>query len=159
MNGLPRMTPKYRPTGTTAKREASVEVDYIWTGDTTMGPGTRSVIEMPDAWNWLLDPVKVGVGDLVKQVLALGPCDGVTIFGFEPFDQQPGLFHLIRTLKAHGINTWASSGYPLDLLRSTPLGGATLEMLDGLIVMRERKLNDEYSEASNETQIVLGRDN
>jgi hypothetical protein len=111
------------------EQEACVQVAHIWTGDEASGPGNRSVIEFTAQ-----DGIWVGVGYLTEQVLALGS-KLVAIKGSEPFDQAIGLFHLVRGLNAHRANVWVFSGYTLAQIIARTLGGATLQMVDKLVIV------------------------
>ncbi len=130
---------------------------------TTLGPGRRIGIWFQgcsircegcisrDTWRFRDGDV---TPDDVMQRLAhwLDECDGVTISGGEPFDQEAALFELLKGIKAYRstVNVLVYSGYGLERL------DAHQELRTGLI---DALITDPYDNDADQTKKLRGSDN
>jgi anaerobic ribonucleoside-triphosphate reductase activating protein len=92
-----------------------------------LGPGNRAVVWVqgcnlackgcisPEMWpsegGQLIDP-----DDLLAQIIASGPVDGITISGGEPTQQAGAISKLLYDAQQAGLNTWVYSGYTIEQL-------------------------------------------
>ncbi|WP_405413930.1 4Fe-4S single cluster domain-containing protein [Maribacter sp. Asnod1-A12] len=128
---------------------------------TTLGPGKRIGIWLQgcsihcegcismDTWQFNIN--KVAINDL-KQVLKawLPQCDGITITGGEPFDQEIALIELLVFLNSFNKNILVYSGYPFDVLKEKEL------VQNGLI---DVLISEPYDHSESQTKRLLGSDN
>jgi len=128
---------------------------------TTLGPGKRIGIWLQgcsihcegcismDTWQFNIN--KVAINDL-KQVLKawLPQCEGITITGGEPFDQENALIELLVFLNSFNKNILVYSGYPFDVLKEKEL------VQNGLI---DVLISEPYDHKQSQTKRLLGSDN
>jgi anaerobic ribonucleoside-triphosphate reductase activating protein len=102
-----------------------------------------------DTWQFNIN--KVAINDL-KQILKawLPQCDGITITGGEPFDQENALKELLVFLNSFNKNILVYSGYPFDVLKDKVL------VQNGLI---DVLISEPYDHKQNQTKRLLGSDN
>ncbi|MEP2278599.1 4Fe-4S single cluster domain-containing protein [Maribacter sp.] len=128
---------------------------------TTLGPGKRIGIWLQGCSihcegcismdTWQFNTNKVSMKDL-KQVLKtwLPQCDGITISGGEPFDQEKPLSELLEFLNSYDKNILVYSGYSFDVLKEKKL------MQNGLI---DVLISEPYDHTQSQTKRLLGSDN
>lgn len=129
---------------------------------TTLGPGQRLGIWLQgcsihcagcisaDTWSFGSGEIEVStlVGDLAQW---LTKCDGVTISGGEPFDQESGLVDLLTAIKnTTDTNVLVFSGYPLETLQSS--FARTSGLIDALI-------SDPFDQHAPRKRALRGSDN
>jgi anaerobic ribonucleoside-triphosphate reductase activating protein len=128
---------------------------------TTLGPGKRIGIWLQgcsihcegcismDTWQFNIN--KVPLNDL-KQVLEvwLPQCDGITISGGEPFDQENALLELLEFLNSYKKNILVYSGYSFDVLKEKEL------VQNGFI---DVLISEPYNHTATQTKRLLGSDN
>lgn len=96
---------------------------------TTLGPGNRIGIWFQgcsihcegcisiDTWNF--NSHQISLNEVYKLLESWLPkCDGITISGGEPFDQEAALFELLKFLKPFGKSILVYSGYTFESLQS-----------------------------------------
>lgn len=129
---------------------------------TTLGPGRRLGIWLQgcsircpgcissDTWGARTPDLKVA--ELLEWLSPwLQECDGVTISGGEPFEQQDALGELLRTLRqSKETNILVFSGLPLEQLVAHPL------ISEGLI---DCLISDPYDHRAAQTKYLRGSDN
>ncbi|MDF4204311.1 4Fe-4S single cluster domain-containing protein [Maribacter sp. SA7] len=128
---------------------------------TTLGPGKRIGIWLQGCSihcegcisidTWQFNTNKVSMNDL-KQVLKtwLPQCDGITISGGEPFDQEKPLTELLVFLNSFDKNILVYSGYSFDVLKEKKL------VQNGLI---DVLISEPYDHTQSQTKRLLGSDN
>ncbi|TDS14197.1 anaerobic ribonucleoside-triphosphate reductase activating protein [Maribacter caenipelagi] len=128
---------------------------------TTLGPGKRIGIWLQgctihckgcismDTWQFNIN--KVPLNDL-KQVLEvwLPQCDGITISGGEPFDQENALFELLEFLNSYKTNILVYSGFSFETLKEKEL------VQNGFI---DVLISEPYNHTETQTKRLLGSDN
>ncbi len=128
---------------------------------TTLGPGKRIGIWFQgcsihcegciSADTWQFNTKLVDINEL-KRVLKkwLPNCDGITITGGEPFDQQPALLELLGFLRPYNLSVLVYSGYPYQKLKQKK------EIFKGLI---DVLISEPYDYKESQTKVLLGSDN
>ncbi len=127
---------------------------------TTLGPGKRIGIWFQgcsihcqgcisaDTWQFNTNLVNIEeVKTLIKNWLP--NCDGITISGGEPFDQEQALSELLKFLKPYKLSVLVYSGYPFQKLKEKEI---LIELIDVLI-------SDPYDYKENQTKALRGSDN
>lgn len=129
---------------------------------TTLGPGQRLGIWLQgcsircagciSADTWTFGSGEIEIATLVADLSAwLAICDGVTVSGGEPFDQDEALSNLLTTIKnVADTNILVFSGYPLEKLRPS------LDRLSGLI---DALVSDPFDQHASRNQALRGSDN
>lgn len=128
---------------------------------TTLGPGQRIGIWFQgcsihcegcisvDTWQFNTNSINIKkVTNLLKKWLP--KCDGITISGGEPFDQEPALEELLKFLKPYKLSTLVYSGYSFQKLKYKKV--IQEELIDVLI-------SEPYDHTKTQTQALLGSDN
>ncbi|WP_271769029.1 4Fe-4S single cluster domain-containing protein [Aquimarina algiphila] len=128
---------------------------------TTLGPGKRIGIWFQgcsihcegciSADTWQFNTKMVDINEL-KRVLKtwLPSCDGITITGGEPFDQQAALFELLTFLRPYNLSVLVYSGYSYQKLKQKK------EIFEGLI---DVLISEPYDYKETQTKALLGSDN
>ena len=128
---------------------------------TTLGPGKRIGIWFQgcsihcegcistDTWQFGINEVAMNE---VQAVLKswLPQCDGITISGGEPFDQEEALISLLRFLKSENRSTLVYSGYAIQYLQTTSV------LKEGLI---DVLISEPYDHKQTQSHRLLGSDN
>ena len=128
---------------------------------TTLGPGNRIGIWFQgcsihcegcisiDTWNF--NSNQVSLNDVKKLLESWLPkCDGITITGGEPFDQEVALFELLRFLKPFGKSILVYSGYTFENLKSKK------ELFEGWI---DVLISEPFDYRVAQTKTLLGSNN
>ena len=127
---------------------------------TTLGPGKRIGIWFQgcsihcegciSADTWTFNKNSIDLNE-VKKVLDnwIPSCDGITISGGEPFDQEPALFELLLFLKSYKLSILASSGYSFQKLKDKK------EIIDHIDIL----ISEPYDHKQSQTKALLGSDN
>ncbi|WP_291960717.1 4Fe-4S single cluster domain-containing protein [Maribacter sp.] len=128
---------------------------------TTLGPGKRIGIWLQGCSihckgcismdTWQFDINKVSIND-VKNVLKawLPQCDGITISGGEPFDQEKPLTELLDFLNSYNKNILVYSGYSFNVLKEKNLvQNGSIDVL----------ISEPYDHTQSQTKRLLGSDN
>jgi len=128
---------------------------------TTLGPGKRIGIWFQgcsihcegciSADTWQFNTNMVDMNEL-KLVLKswLPDCQGITITGGEPFDQQAALSELLLFLRPYNLSVLVYSGYPYHKLEQKK------EILEGLV---DVLISEPYDYKESQTKALLGSDN
>lgn len=128
---------------------------------TTLGPGKRIGIWLQgcsihctgcisrDTWQFDVNMTTI---DELKKVLKLWlpQCDGITISGGEPFDQEPALSELLEFLQPYNKSILLYSGYTFDVLESKK--DIQKRNIDVLI-------SEPFDHKESQTKRLLGSDN
>ena len=128
---------------------------------TTLGPGNRIGIWLQgcsihcegcisaDTWQFNTNLVAM---DEVKDLLQrwLPKCDGITISGGEPFDQEAPLNELLYFLRPYNLSILVYSGYSYEKIKDkTALENGFIDVL----------ISGPYDHKQPQTRILLGSDN
>lgn len=128
---------------------------------TTLGPGKRIGIWLQGCSihcegcismdTWQFNTNKVPIDDL-KRVLELWlpECDGITISGGEPFDQEHSLIEILHFLNPFEKNILLYSGYSFDAIKDKEI--VQNRWVDVLI-------SEPYDHTESQTKRLLGSDN
>ncbi len=128
---------------------------------TTLGPGNRIGIWFQgcsihcegcissDTWQFNTNMVDI---DQVKNLLTnwLPNCDGITITGGEPFDQEDALVELLLFLRPYKLSILVYSGYNFELLNQKKV------IENGLI---DTLISEPFDYKQPQTKALLGSDN
>lgn len=128
---------------------------------TTLGPGNRIGIWLQGCSihcegcisidTWQFDVNKVTLDELKKVLnLWLPQCEGITISGGEPFDQEVQLIELLHFLKPHNKNILLYSGYSFTRIKDKKT--IQNKLIDVLI-------SEPYDHTKGQTKRLLGSDN
>ncbi|MFE8423461.1 4Fe-4S single cluster domain-containing protein [Tenacibaculum sp. ZH5_bin.1] len=128
---------------------------------TTLGPGQRVGIWFQgcslhcegcisaDTWQFKTNSINIEeVKNLLKKWLPT--CDGITISGGEPFDQEPALQNLLKFLKPYKLSLLVYSGYSFQELKYKKV--VQEKLIDVLI-------SEPYDYTKAQTRALLGSDN
>ncbi len=128
---------------------------------TTLGPGQRIGIWFQgcsihcegcisaDTWQFNTNLVAIEeITNVLKQWLP--HCNGITISGGEPFDQELGLYELLNFLRPYNLSVLVYSGYSFQKLKQKK------EILNGLI---DVLISEPYDYKKTQTKALLGSDN
>ena len=138
-----------------------IEISRVHYPVTTLGPGNRIGIWLQgcsihckgcismDTWQFGINKVAL---DELKKVLKfwLAQCDGITISGGEPFDQEDQLIELLNFLKPYNKSILLYSGYPFTLIKDKK--AVQNKLIDVLIA-------EPYDHSESQTKRLLGSDN
>lgn len=128
---------------------------------TTLGPGKRIGIWLQgcsihctgcisrDTWQFNVNMITI---DELKRVLKLWlpQCDGITISGGEPFDQEPALSTLLEFLHLYNKNILLYSGYSFDVLENKKdIQQGNIDVL----------ISEPFDHTETQTKRLLGSDN
>lgn len=128
---------------------------------TTLGPGKRIGIWVQGCSihckgcismdTWQFDINKVSINDVKKVLKAWLPqCDGITISGGEPFDQEKPLTELLDFLNSFNKNILVYSGYSFNVLKEKKLvQNGSIDVL----------ISEPYDHTQSQTKRLLGSDN
>ena len=95
--------------------------------------------------------------DDVKQMIdkQLPMCDGITLSGGEPFQQQIACVELARYAHSLGLDVWCYTGYTYEDVENTDLIKEIDVLVDGKYVDSLRSLDLLYRGSSNQNIIFL----
>ncbi|WP_298328362.1 4Fe-4S single cluster domain-containing protein [uncultured Dokdonia sp.] len=128
---------------------------------TTLGPGNRIGIWLQgcsihcegcismDTWQFNVNKVSL---DELKKVLNLWlpQCDGITISGGEPFDQEAQLIEVLNFLKPYSKSILLYSGYSFSHIENKqPIQNRLIDVL----------ISEPYDHTKSQTKRLLGSDN
>lgn len=128
---------------------------------TTLGPGKRIGIWFQgcsihcegcisiDTWNFNSNQISLNDVNILLDTW-LPKCDGITISGGEPFDQEEALFELLKFLKSFKKSILVYSGYPFEKLKYKK------EVLDEWI---DVLISEPFDHQQTQTKALLGSDN
>lgn len=138
-----------------------IEISRVHYPVTTLGPGNRIGIWLQgcsihckgcismDTWQFGIN--KIALAELEKVLkLWLPQCDGITISGGEPFDQEAQLIELLNFIKPYNKSILLYSGYPYALLKDKNI--VQNKLIDVLI-------SEPYDHLEAQTKRLLGSDN
>ena len=138
-----------------------IEISRVHYPVTTLGPGNRVGIWLQgcsihckgcisrDTWQFGIN--KIALAELEKVLkLWLPQCDGITISGGEPFDQEAQLIELLNFLKPYNKSILLYSGYPYAFLKDKNI--VRNKLIDVLI-------SEPYDHLETQTKRLLGSDN
>ena len=95
--------------------------------------------------------------DDVKQMIdkQLPMCDGITLSGGEPFQQQTACIELARYAHSLGLDVWCYTGYTYEDVENTDLIKEVDVLVDGKYIESLRSLDLLYRGSSNQNIIFL----
>jgi anaerobic ribonucleoside-triphosphate reductase activating protein len=128
----------------------------------TLGPGRRLGIWFQgcslhcagcvSADTWRFRDSQTTVDDVLGQIAPwLAECDGVTISGGEPFEQEEALHELLRAIgQSWQVNVLVYSGFPWERIERSPL------LMEGLV---DALISDPYIHSESQSKPLRGSDN
>ena len=111
---------------------------------------------------------EVEINTLLKEIYDNPLIDGVTLSGGDPFFQAEKLIHLVNSLKQHGLDVWAYTGFEfeefLKFIENKPSDKRINEhmirlleyidvLVDGKFVLEKKTLNKTFVGSTNQRLI------